>query len=122
MRAGRETKERVATEPRPVWVPLNYLLIGALERYHHFYGDAFTIGFPRGGGRRLNLAQIVEERSRRLVTLFLPNGGGRRSALGLEARFVDDPHWQELMWFHEYFHRTRDKAWAQTTRRAGRRW
>ena len=88
----------------PVWMPLNYLLIEALERYHHFYGDAFTMEFPTGSGRRLNLAQIAEELSRRLVTLFLPNGGGRRPALGMEARFVNDPHWQELMWFHEYFH------------------
>ena len=23
----------------PVWIPLNYLLIEALKRYHHFYGD-----------------------------------------------------------------------------------
>jgi hypothetical protein len=88
----------------PVWMPLNYLLIEALERYHHFYGDAFTMEFPTGSGRRLNLAQIAEELSRRLVTLFLPNGGGRRPALGMEARFVNDPNWQELMWFHEYFH------------------
>ncbi len=88
----------------PVWLPMNYLLIEALERYHHFYGDGFTMEFPTGSGRRLNLAQIAEDLSRRLVTLFLPNGGGRRPALGMEARFVNDPHWQELMWFHEYFH------------------
>jgi Glycosyl hydrolase family 63 C-terminal domain len=88
----------------PVWMPMNYLLIEALERYHHFYGDSFTMEFPTGSGRRLNLAQIARELSRRLVTLFLPNGSGRRPALGLEPRFVNDPHWRELMWFHEYFH------------------
>jgi hypothetical protein len=88
----------------PVWMPLNYLLIEALERYHHFYGDSFTMEFPTGSGKRLNLAQIAAELGRRLVTLFLPNGDGRRPALGLEPRFVNDPHWRELMWFHEYFH------------------
>ena len=88
----------------PVWFPTNYLLIEALERYHHFYGESFTMEFPTGSGRRLNLAQISRELSRRLVTLFLPNGGGRRPALGMEPRFVSDPHWRELMWFHEYFH------------------
>jgi len=88
----------------PVWLPLNYLLIEALERYHHFYGDTFTMEFPTGSGRRLNLAQIAQDLSRRLVGLFLPNGGGRRPALGMEARFVNDPHWQEMLWFHEYFH------------------
>ena len=88
----------------PVWLPLNYLLIEALERYHHFYGDAFTMEFPTGGGVRMNLSEIAAELSRRLVTLFLPNGGGRRPALGMDARFVNDPHWQGLLWFHEYFH------------------
>jgi len=83
---------------------LNYLLIEALERYHHFYGDNFTMEFPTGSGRRLNLAEIARELSERLVKLFLPNGGGRRPALGMEPRFVSDPHWRELLWFHEYFH------------------
>jgi len=88
----------------PVWLPVNYLLIEALERYHHFYGDSFTMEFPTGSGRRLTLAQIARELARRITTLFLPNGGGRRPALGMEARFVHDPHWQNLLWFHEYFH------------------
>jgi len=88
----------------PVWFPLNYLLVEALERYHLFYGDEFTMEFPTGSGRRLNLAEISRELSKRLVTLFLPNGGGRRPALGMEARFVNDPHWKDLIWFHEYFH------------------
>jgi hypothetical protein len=88
----------------PVWMPMNYLLIEALERYHHFYGDSFTLEFPTGSGRRLNLSQIAHELGRRLISLFLPNGSGRRPALGLESRFVNDPHWRELIWFHEYFH------------------
>jgi hypothetical protein len=88
----------------PVWFPLNFLLIEALERYHRFYGDDFMMEFPTGSGRKLNLAEIAAELSRRLITLFLPNGGGRRPALGLEARFVSDPHWKDLLWFHEYFH------------------
>jgi len=88
----------------PVWMPLNYLLIEALERYHRFYGDSFTVEFPTGSGVRLTLAALASELARRLVTLFLPNGGGRRPALGMESRFVSDPHWQELVWFHEYFH------------------
>jgi hypothetical protein len=88
----------------PVWMPANYLLIEALERYHRFYGDTFTIEFPTGSGRRLTLQQIARELARRLVSLFMANGGGRRPALGMEPRFVSDPHWQELVWFHEYFH------------------
>jgi len=118
LRAG-ETEWRVAYTPGdsdsglfggnsnwrgPVWFPVNYLLIEALERYHLFYGDTLTLEFPTGSGRRLNLAEIARELARRLVTLFLPNGGGRRPALGMEAKFVSDPHWHDLLWFHEYFH------------------
>ena len=88
----------------PVWFPVNYLLIEALERYHLFYGEDLKMEFPTGSGNRLNLAEIAQELSRRLVTLFLPNSGGRRPALGMESRFVNDPHWRELLWFHEYFH------------------
>ena len=39
----------------PVWFPLNYLLVEALERYHHFYGDSLKVECPTGSGRRLNL-------------------------------------------------------------------
>jgi hypothetical protein len=88
----------------PVWFPLNYLMIEALERYHHFYGDDFTVEFPTGSGHRLTLAQVAQELSHRLTRLFLPNPAGRRPALGLEPRFVSDPHWRDLLWFHEYFH------------------
>ena len=88
----------------PVWLPLNYLLIEALQRYHHFYGDTFTMEFPTGSGRRLNLEQIAGELARRLADLFMPDGAGRRPALGQEKRFVENPHWRDLVWFHEYFH------------------
>ncbi|HEX3728506.1 MAG TPA: hypothetical protein VHV47_01790 [Opitutaceae bacterium] len=87
----------------PIWFPLNYLLIEALERYHHFYGDGFTMEFPTGSGRRLTLLQISQELGRRLAGLFLPDKGGRRPAMP-DPRFADDPHWKDLLWFHEYFH------------------
>ena len=88
----------------PVWFPLNYLLIEALERYHLFYGDSFKMEFPTGSGRQRNLAEISRELSERLVTLFLPGGGGNRPALGTEMRFIGDNHWKDYLWFHEYFH------------------
>jgi len=88
----------------PVWFPANYLLVEALERYHHFYGDSFTIEFPTGSGRRLTLAAVARELSLRLIGLFLPNESGQPPALGSEARFTTDPHWRDLVLFHEYFH------------------
>jgi hypothetical protein len=88
----------------PVWIPVNYLLIEALERYHHFYGDAFTMEYPTGSGVRLTLKEISSDLARRLVSLFLPDSGGRRPALGMEPRFAADSEWRDLVWFHEYFH------------------
>jgi len=88
----------------PVWFPLNYLLIEALQRYHMFYGDSFTMEFPTGSGKRMNLDQIATQLARRMVSLFMPDAQGNRPALGGEPRFANDSHWRELIWFHEYFH------------------
>jgi len=88
----------------PVWFPLNYLLIEALQRYHLFYGDSLKMEFPTGSGRLMNLDQIARELARRLVSLFMRDNGGERPALAGDARFKDDPHWRDLIWFHEYFH------------------
>jgi hypothetical protein len=88
----------------PVWFPSNYLLIEALQRYHLFYGDTFTMEFPTGSGKRMNLDQIATQLAKRMISLFLPDAKGNRPALGGDPRFGNDTHWRELMWFHEYFH------------------
>jgi hypothetical protein len=88
----------------PVWFPVNYLLIEALERYHHFYGDALRVECPTGSGRLLNLAEVACELAGRLRRVFLPDEHGRRPCHGQDSRFADDPHWQNLILFHEYFH------------------
>jgi hypothetical protein len=88
----------------PVWFPLNYILIEALQRYHLFYGDTFTMEFPTGSGRRLTLEKIAQELACRLIGLFRKDGQGRRPALSTNPKFSDDPHWKDLIWFHEYFH------------------
>jgi hypothetical protein len=87
----------------PVWMPMNFLLIEALERYHYFYGDSFTIEYPTGSGVRLTLDKIARDLARRSVSLFLPGEDGKRPALAAEKYFADDPHWKDLVWFHEYF-------------------
>jgi hypothetical protein len=88
----------------PVWFPVNYLLIEALERYHHFYGDGLRVEFPTGSGRLLNLQSIARELAWRLTRLFIPDGDGRRPCHGDDRRFASDPHWRDLVLFHEYFH------------------
>jgi hypothetical protein len=88
----------------PVWFPINYLVLEALERYHHFYGDDLTVECPVGSGRRLDLGQVAQELARRLGSLFLPDAAGRRPSHGDDPRYATDPHWKELVLFHEYFH------------------
>jgi hypothetical protein len=91
----------------PIWFPLNYLLIEALERYHLFYGDSVTVEMPVGSGVYLNLAEVATELARRLGTMFLPDAQNRRPCHGSDGAaesFANDPHWQDLIWFHEYFH------------------
>ncbi|HWB10119.1 MAG TPA: glucosidase [Pirellulales bacterium] len=88
----------------PIWFPVNYLLIEALERYHHFYGNALRVECPTGSGRWMTLAEVANELAGRLRRIFLPDEQGGRPCHGDEARFATDPHWRDLVLFHEYFH------------------
>jgi hypothetical protein len=88
----------------PIWMPINYLLVEALERYHHFYGDDLRVECPVGSGRGLTLKEVSRELSARLARIFLADQSGRRACNGDEARWSEDPHWQSLVLFHEYFH------------------
>ena len=88
----------------PVWFPMNYLIIEALERYHHFFGNTLMVEFPTGSGRKLNLQDAASTLSARLVRLFLPDEDGRRPCNGDVPQFKDDPLWRNNILFYEYFH------------------
>ena len=88
----------------PVWMPMNFLIIEALQKFHYYFGDDFKIEFPTGSGRELNLWEISIELERRLIGLFTADGAGRRPCFGDDPRYAGDPHWQGLVQFFEYFH------------------
>jgi hypothetical protein len=88
----------------PIWFPVNYLLIEALQRYHHFYGDGLRVECPVGSGKLMNLAEVSREIARRLSSIFLPDGENGRPCHAGDPRFARDPHWRDLLLFHEYFH------------------
>ena len=88
----------------PIWFPINYLLIEALERYHHYYGDDLCVECPTGSGVMMNLKEVAQELSARLARLFLLDGRGSRPCHGDDRRYAEDPHWRDLVLFHEYFH------------------
>jgi hypothetical protein len=82
----------------PVWVPTNYLLIEALQRFHHYLGDDYKVECPTGSGNMLTLKEVAAEISRRLARLFLKDENGHRPIYGDSQKFAD------MILFHEYFH------------------
>jgi hypothetical protein len=87
----------------PIWFPVNYLLIEALERYGHFYGETLQVEFPTGSGQRLTLSAIARELALRLARLFLPGPDGFRPSQCPPAGLEGDAHWSDLVLFYEYF-------------------
>ena len=88
----------------PIWFPINFLIIEALERYDYFYGDSFKIEYPTGSGHEATLREIAIDLCDRLISLFLPDDEGYRPCFGGAKRYSDVTHWQDLLLFHEYFH------------------
>jgi hypothetical protein len=88
----------------PIWFPTNFLIIEALERYHYFYGDTFTVEYPTGSGKQANLREIARDLCDRLLSLLLPDENGYRPCFGDAYRYTDSPDWRDLLLFHEYFH------------------
>ncbi|MBN8526394.1 MAG: glucosidase [Planctomycetes bacterium] len=88
----------------PIWMPVNYFLVTALRRYHRWLGDAYTVEYPVGSGRKANLDQIADDISRRLVAIFAAGPDGRRPCNGGVDLFDRDPHWRDHIPFYEYFH------------------
>jgi hypothetical protein len=88
----------------PVWMPVNGLIVRGLLNLYAFYGDDFTVECPTGSGNRMTLFGVAQEISRRLASIFLRDGSGRRPVYGGNAKFQEDPHWRDLILFYEYFH------------------
>jgi hypothetical protein len=87
----------------PVWFPINFLLVEALQKFHHYFGDGFLVECPTGSGRFMNLWEVSEEISRRLISTFTRDASGRRPVFGQAEIFQSDPAWRDLIPFHEYF-------------------
>jgi hypothetical protein len=87
----------------PVWYPLNYLLIEALQKFHYYYGGTLKVEAPTGSGTMCDLWEVSAMLSNRLIDLFLPDEHGRRPVFGGAEKFNDDPHWRDNLLFYEYF-------------------
>jgi hypothetical protein len=87
----------------PIWFPVNYLLVESLQKFHHYYGDDFTIECPAGSGTMMTIAEAAGELSRRLTRIFLKDANGRRPVLAGHPKSQNDPHFRDHVLFHEYF-------------------
>jgi hypothetical protein len=88
----------------PVWFPLNFLIVEALQKYHYYLGDEFRVEYPTGSGREYTLWEVATELSHRLMSIFTPDANGRRPVYGGTEKFQNDPHWRDYVLFYEYFH------------------
>ena len=88
----------------PIWFPVNFLLIQALRRFYEYYHESFRVECPTGSGRMMNLDEVADEISRRLVSTFQRDAHGRRAVFGANEKFQSDPHWRDYVPFYEYFH------------------
>ncbi|MGH8022939.1 MAG: MGH1-like glycoside hydrolase domain-containing protein [Limisphaerales bacterium] len=87
----------------PVWMPLNYLFIESLQKFHHYYGDDFKIECPTGSGKFMTILEVSAEIARRLAMLFLKGPDGQRAVLKYHPRLATDPYFKDNVLFHEYF-------------------
>lgn len=88
----------------PIWFPVNYLIIESLQRFHHYYGNDFKVAHPTGSGKMLTLKEIAADLSDRLIRIFKKDANGHRPSYGDYPKLQDDPHFNNYIWFFEYFH------------------
>ncbi len=87
----------------PIWMPMNFLFVQALDSYGRFLGDTFTVADPDDPSARISLGSLSDRMSRRLTRLVVRDQRGRRAVFGDNDYFQSDPHWKDLIPFHEYF-------------------
>jgi hypothetical protein len=91
-------------------MPLNFLLVESLQKFHHYLGDEFKVECPTGSGRQMSLWEVSLELSHRLIAPFVKNSEGVRPVFGPNSTFQTDPHWSDCVLFYEYIHG--DKGWG----------
>lgn len=88
----------------PIWLPLNFLIIESLQKFHYFYGDNLKVECPTGSGKWMTLWEVSVELSRRLINLFIAKEDGARPAENGRDIFKNDPYWKDMVLFYEFFH------------------
>ena len=88
----------------PIWLPMNFLIIEALQKFHHYYGDDFKVEYPTHSGNYTTIYRIAEHLTERLIRLFLRDDNGCRPIYHGQPRFQSDRNFSDHLLFYEYFH------------------
>jgi len=87
----------------PIWFPINFLIIESLYKFYDYYGDDLVVECPTRSGNYMNLQQVAQDLSDRLIRLFLKNDEGNRPINIDNMEYKDDPDWNNYILFYEYF-------------------
>ncbi|MEI9806708.1 MAG: hypothetical protein WDO16_01840 [Bacteroidota bacterium] len=88
----------------PVWMPINFLIIQSIRKYGEFYNDSLQVEYPSGSGNKMNLSQVADELTKRVISLFEKDKDGNRRLYGDYSWFYKLPGNEHLVLFYEYFH------------------
>ena len=88
----------------PVWMPINYLIIRSVRKYGEFYGDHLKVECPVGSGKMMNLIEVSNVLTQRVVSIFGKDKKGDRKLYGDYNWFYNKPGNEDLVLFFEYFH------------------
>ncbi len=88
----------------PVWMPMNYLLVGALQTLGEYHKQSLQVELPTGSGNKLTLADVSADLAKRLVSIFEKDASGMRRANADDDIYQHDEHFKDLVLFYEYFH------------------
>jgi hypothetical protein len=87
----------------PVWMPINYLIIQSIRKYGEFYGNELLVEYPARSGNKINLTQVAEELTKRVISLFERDENDERRIYGEYNWFYKLPENKNLVLFYEYF-------------------
>ena len=89
----------------PIWLPLNYMIIQSLRKYFSYYGEEYIYEFPTGSGIKMNLNEIANEISKRLIKLFEPDENGKFVYHSEDDNhvFTKNEHFKKEHFFYEFF-------------------
>jgi hypothetical protein len=88
----------------PIWLPVNYLLIQSIQKFHRFLGNGFVVDLPCASKAPATLADVASLIADRVLSLYRRDATGIAPALRTQAQFRSDEHWRDLLLFYEYFH------------------